>query len=612
MFRSIRWRLVASYTLMTILAVTLVGVLALFLIERYLLHQERDYLTMNATAVAQQLEPMFQAQVARPALMDLARTTALFSDVQVRILDAQAQLLADSGQPAQDPVTLVLSQPATTMTTGDVASASGEAGVWVQVLPAQPAVAPIWNWHQNVDRTTPDGQQPLPPMVVFRRGTELRNAPAFVFDTQAFTAAAMGVAVQAVPAQATTGDMPYTVETVAAQRWFGLGNLLDTILPEPQSVIKAVGNNGNVVGYVELRSEPDFAAAALLLIRRSFLLAGLGVSLLAMLVALWMSRSLTAPLHDLIQTTEQMRGGALSARASVRTHDEIGLLATQFNTMAARLESSFAELAAERDALRRFVADASHELRTPITALKTFGELLLGPAGELTATRLEFLQESQKQIQRLEWMTSALLKLSRLDAGLTELKTEAIDLRDLLTVTSKPFLARAQEKAVTLTVLATPEPVLAFCNPSYLEMALANLLDNALKFTPTGGTIQVGVALAALPAVSSEGPAQDAWVELWVDDNGVGIAPEDLPYIFDRFYRGLHSVAPSVDGHLLGAAYAQPQRTSTIAVCTGSDGGCGLGLAIVQSIVKAHQGQVAVQSKIGVGSRFVVKLPLTA
>lgn len=562
MFRSIRWRLVASYTLMTILAVTLVGVLALFLIERYLVRQERDYLTFNAATVAQQIEPLLRTPVAQPALQDLARTTAFLSDVQVRILDAQEQPLADSGLPSQlDGVTWLLPSEAFPATEeGNLSVPPTEADVLVQVLSTQEDPQRSFVWQRELLRRRRNSKSLSPPIVVFRR------------DAAGERVLPPTPSPSASPQAPTQSDTPFALSPTA-HRWAGIDALFVPASPAPQRVVQRIGAGGDLLGYVELSSGLESGVAALALIRRAFLLAGLGVSLLAAFVALWMSRSVTAPLQELIQATEQMRSGTLSTRAVVHTRDEIGLLATRFNTMAARLESSFAALAAERDALRRFVADASHELRTPITALKTFGELLLGPAGESCATRTEFLQESQKQIQRLEWMTSALLKLSRLDAGLTDLKTEQIDLRDLLATAAKPFVGLVQERAITLTLAASDDPIMVVCNPAYLELALTNLLDNALKFTPSGGVIQVGAT------------AQEAWVELWVSDNGPGIAPEDRPYIFDRFYRGLHTVSPHAAE------------------------GSGLGLAIVESIVKAHGGQVAVHSRVGMGSRFAMKLP---
>lgn len=588
MFRSIRWRLVASYTLMTVLAVTLVGVLALLLIERYLLRQERDYLTMNATVVAQQLEPLLRAPQPASALAELARTTAFLSDVQVRILDAEEQVLVDSGLPSQlDGVTWLVPPMAALAMEPAARSEAAAPGVFVQIVTDQGGQQPPLAWSPPIP---PDNSQ-APPLVVFRRGALLGSDPAF---WPALPPDVPLVELSGAPSSTATlarSALQSPVPTATpAPNWPRFDALLDRIGFAPQRVIQAIDSEQGVVGYVELRSDPG-SGAALGLIRRAFLWAGIGVSLLAMLVALWMSRTLTAPLQDLIQATTQMGSGALSARAVVRTQDEIGRLATQFNTMATQLEHSFAELAAERDALRRFVADASHELRTPITALKTFGELLLGPAGETSATRVEFVQESQKQIHRLEWITSALLKLSRLDAGLADVKTEMVDLGELVIATMKPFFARATEKAMTLHVAPPPTSLLVQGNATYLEMALANLLDNALKFTPTGGIIELGTTIKAAEKMSEDNapvaptaPAME--VELWVQDSGLGIAPEDRPYIFDRFYRG-HQTTAFAD-----------------------DSGCGLGLAIVQSIINAHGGQVTVQSEVGRGSRFVIKLPL--
>ncbi len=557
MFLSIRWRLVASYTLIAILAVTLVALLALFLVERYLLRQERHYLMSSASVVAQQIEPLLGLPIAQPALEDVVRTTAFLNDVQVRILDANEDLLIDSGKPARlNQMTLLPARAATLQIAGELTEGLARPSFFVQILP-------------NVAGTVTDSVKAVP-------GFQAMPAPVMEPNIQLFQSQAAFPSAIAISSTTSSSSVTPGMAEAIVQRRFNLRAFLGRLLFEPQRVVQAVEEDGAVVGYVELSSRPDFGVGALALIRRSFLMAGLGVSALATLVALWMSRSLTAPLDDLIQATDQMHSGALSTRATVHTQDEIGRLATQFNTMAARLESSFSELAAERDALRRFVADASHELRTPITALKTFGELLLGPAGDVVAARTEFLQESQKQIDRLERITSVLLNLSRLDAGLTNLKTEQIDLRDLLTAAIDPLAAHAQAKGVALTAEPTPVPIAMLCNPLYLEMALTNLIDNALKFTPTGGTVRVGIR------------RQADWAELWVQDSGPGIAPADLPYIFDRFYRGLQG-AP-----------------------TDGETGSGLGLAIVQSIVKAHGGQVAVTSETGIGSRFVLQLPLAA
>jgi signal transduction histidine kinase len=290
---------------------------------------------------------------------------------------------------------------------------------------------------------------------------------------------------------------------------------------------------------------------------------------MAAVVGLLVSRGLTAPIRSLTSAASQMSGGDLSTRALVHGEDEIGQLARQFNQMAARLEGSFAQLAAERDALRRFVADASHELRTPITALTTFNELLQGPAGDDPEVRAEFLQESHGQLDRLEWITQNLLDLSRLDAGLVALDIGDFDVRELMETVLAAFRALAQENGIGLAIEEPSRPLEIRCDRRRMELAIYNLLDNALKFTPRGGRVTLGVEY------TSES------TQLWVRDSGSGIDPADLPHIFERFYRG-------ADTHYEGS---------------------GLGLAIVRSVVQAHGGQITVQSEPGSGSVFTIELP---
>ena len=336
------------------------------------------------------------------------------------------------------------------------------------------------------------------------------------------------------------------------------------------ALVTPIGEADSPMGYVELSGGPDFAAEALTTARRAFLLAAGGATLLAVLVGLLVSRGLTAPLRTLTAAASQMSSGDLSIQAPVRGKDEIGQLARQFNQMAERLEASFTELAAERDSLRRFIADASHGLRTPITALKSFNELLQGAAADDPAARAEFLAESQVQLNRLEWITHNLLDLSRLEAGLVTLDKADHDVGELTRTATAAFRTLAHEKDVALSVKAPTLSLKVCCDRARIELALFNLLDNALKFTSAGGQVEIGAEQA------------DQNVRLWVQDNGPGIAPTDQERIFERFYQGQGSQV----------------------------GGSGLGLAIVQSIVQAHGGHVTVESEPGAGSRFVVELPL--
>ena len=174
--------------------------------------------------------------------------------------------------------------------------------------------------------------------------------------------------------------------------------------------------------------------------------------------------------------------------------------------------------------------------------------------------------ESQSQIQRLEWITHNLLDLSRLDAGLMELDLAENDLGEIITAAITPFQTLASEKGVSLETELPTDPVVLLSDRARLEIALTNLLDNALKFTPAGGEVTVSLEQAA------------DQVLLQVRDTGVGITPQDLPHIFERFYRGRSH----------------------------NSEGSGLGLAITKSIIEAHGGQVGVESAVGQGTLFTL------
>lgn len=538
MFHSIRWRLVASFVFVTLLTVSLIGVLALSLIRQQVASQESEYLQANADAVARQAVPLMQPQVNQTALQELARTSAFLSSAQIRILDGRGSVLADSGQQGQGNEYLWLPSLLELFPDLDVSVFGG--GPVAMAVPLDRLGRLEGRQEQTFALTD------LPPGAEYTV-IRLEDTPwgaRVVFETrQAPEQDAAGAAVE--------GD--------------AAGNTARVL----RRVVQPISSGQALLGYVELSGTIDYGQQALATARRAFLLAGIGATLLALAVGLWVSRSLSAPLTSLAVAAGEMSAGDLSARAPVQGKDEIGQLGRQLNQMAERLERSFAELAAERDALRRFIADASHELRTPITALRSFNELLQGPAAEDAQARAEFLAESAGQIQRLEWITGNLLNLSRLEGGLIDLDLRAQDVGELLDAAAAPFRFTAQEKGVTLLVQTPDTPLTCRCDRPRLEMALANLLDNALKFTPAGGRVQI----SARP--------QGEGVQIVVEDTGSGIAPVDQPHIFERFYRGANSAAP----------------------------GSGLGLAIVQGIVQAHGGAVRVASQPGQGSRFVVELP---
>ena len=296
----------------------------------------------------------------------------------------------------------------------------------------------------------------------------------------------------------------------------------------------------------------------------------------AMVVAAATALRFTTPLRRLTEAARSLAEGNLAMRikrADVRAgSSELSELAVQFNAMADQVEESVEMIRRDRDRSRDFLADVSHELRTPIAALLTFNELLTERAGDDPAARAEFLESSRVQLERLDWLAQNLLELSKLESGLVLLDLRPEDLRTAVESAVEQATPAARRRKLELTVSLPEGPLRIRHDPPRIGQVLTNLIGNAIKFTPPGG--KVSIALSPHP----DGARID------VTDTGVGIDASELPRIFDRFYRG---------------SRANEARGS----------GSGLGLAIVRSIVDMHHGSIAVDSRLGTGSRFTVILP---
>jgi signal transduction histidine kinase len=329
------------------------------------------------------------------------------------------------------------------------------------------------------------------------------------------------------------------------------------------------------IKYTIVVSEPYTSRLATLdSVRGTLIFAGVIALAVSMVLGAVIARRLTTPLARLRRASSRLAQGQLDERAPRSDIVEIDDLARQFNVMADRLSESLRMLEADRDRLREFVADVSHELRTPIAALRAFTELQRdGQVDE--ATRREFLDRSSEQISRLDWMSTNLLDLSRIDAGIFPLDVRPGDLRDPIRSVVEAHAELAEQREVSLTSEVPPAPVMLPFDRERIVQLLTNLVGNGLKFTPRGG--QVRVTLSDAP--------EGALIE--VRDSGPGILASELPHVFERFFRGTN----------VGDARAS---------------GSGLGLAIARSIVEMHGGQIEVASKIGEGSAFSVRLPRLA
>jgi signal transduction histidine kinase len=308
------------------------------------------------------------------------------------------------------------------------------------------------------------------------------------------------------------------------------------------------------------------------------LLAAVGIVALglAIIIAAGVAHRFTRPLRTLTEASRSIAEGDFTERidpADFRAgSSELTELAIQFNTMAERLEESISTIRSDRDRSRDFLADVSHELRTPIAALLTFNELLKEQAGADPAARQEFLESSRVQLERLDWLAQNLLELSKLDSGLVLLDLRPDDLRAAVESSVEQARPAARRRRIELNLSLPDAPLRVRHDPQRVGQVVTNLVGNAIKFTQPGGRVDVLVA-----------PNGDG-ARIEVADTGTGIDPEELPRIFERFYRG---------------SRANEARGS----------GSGLGLAIVRSIVDMHHGTIAVDSRLGVGSRFTVLLP---
>ena len=558
MLYSIRWRLIISYAALTLLTILLIGVVALSLLTRYMAAREYETLVLNAEAVARMAKPLLARSNQGLRLQQLAITSGFLTNTELTILDRDHRALAHS----QMRLAPLDSRSALLSLLSDLSRSDTESwqkGMVSPVIVISGSGHPRGMFAMDLDEGGTQNEEAA--------ALSLERRPGFLGDRL----------VIVDPGDASTDDgdttqnRPVTLDVLSTPRiWRIVFGYAPGAVPPPAQgpqVTVPVQYDDQVVGYVQMTNRFTFFAEPLLAIRRALMVAGLGAVLVAVLLGFLMSRTLTAPLMALESATQQMEEGDLAVRAP-ETVGEIGDLSRRFNRMAARLQATFADLAAERDALRRFIADASHELRTPLTALRQFIEILQGQAGGEPETRSEFLGESQRQLERLQWMTGHLLDLSRLEGGVAALDIAKHDLSDLLEEALSPFRSTAAAKQIELR-LSVPDGLDSiWCDRASLGMALANLLDNALKFTQPGGFVELAATAEAHATL------------LTVSDNGPGIQPADQEQIFERFYRG------EISEQLPGA---------------------GLGLAIVKSAVEAHGGTVNVENRDG--AIFAIELP---
>ncbi|GAB6155949.1 ATP-binding protein [Desulfosporosinus burensis] len=295
---------------------------------------------------------------------------------------------------------------------------------------------------------------------------------------------------------------------------------------------------------------------------RSLLFAGGLALLFGIILSYFTSRQLVAPLRRLMQAANRIGHGHLDERVDLRSKDEVGQLANAFNAMADNLD--------RQETLRKqFTADIAHELRTPLTSIKSYIEAF---QDNVLPANQENLSSIHEEIDRLVDLSSDLKDLNVAEIGALQLNLEPVDLKDLLEKVIRNLYPLIQEKELALNWNAPEESVTMSGDERLLTRLFYNLVHNAYRYSNSGGQISVALTKTA------------DFAEIKIKNTGIGISEDDLPLIFERFYR------------------ADKSRTR-------ETGGTGIGLALVRQITDLHQGTISVQSKVGQETEFIVRLP---
>ena len=302
--------------------------------------------------------------------------------------------------------------------------------------------------------------------------------------------------------------------------------------------------------------------AILLSLVRPFLYAGIIALAVSIVIAFLMARSIYRPVQKITQAAERIAQGQYDQEIEVAGPREVRGLATSFNRMSRQVKQA-------QERLRHFVADVSHQLKSPLTSIQGFAQAITDGTAADKTTRMKSARIIQDESRKMMRQVDELLELSRMQSGQLRLTKEPVDIEELLKQCREIFTLRAEEKDLRLSM---DVPLLPKISGDFdrLEQVFNNLLDNAIKNSPAGSEIQI---IARKTADT---------VEISVIDSGPGIPPEQIPYVFERFYQ------------------AMGVRT-----------GVGLGLAIANEIVLAHGGDIQVTSSPGEKTEFVIRLPVS-
>ncbi len=514
-FKSLRAQLPISFAAIALLTTTLIGAVLLAIIWNYYSGLEKQYLDSNVRGTANSLSRIAENSgiKAGDSLSDFAdvfqnqsRVAAFLVQCRVRVLDINNTVIYDTGSPSQ-------------------------------------------SWKITVPKPREKNQQPTP-----QPEENETEQPAFSIEPS-----------ENKPPQ--PGENPPAYSFQANPNMFGyllMQEPTDEFNIRSSLVVTASFHDAdnNTLGYVELSESPEYGRQIIENVIRGWAIASLVGVVVSTLFGLLVSRGLIRPLVDLEHVASEMRDGNYEIRSPVFKPSELASLSETFNQMAEHIEQSI-------ETLRRFVSDAAHEIRTPLTSLRADLNLALTEKN-LNDSR-PLVERSLEQIERLDRLSHDLLDLSRLESKNGKMNFQKLNLNQLLLETCEVHASAAEQAEIDFEIQLPQKTLFVDGDSEQLKRAVSNLLSNAVKFSQPGGKI----ALSAR--------AESHTVTIQVQDNGIGIPGEERDHLFNRFHRARN---------------------------TQKYPGSGLGLAIARAIVEKHGGEIGLLPEKR-RTVFYIRLPLS-
>ena len=552
---SIRWQLPLSYAAIALLSTLALGIMLLTTLRGHFSQREQDYLYNNANAITSVIAEMISEDVPIEMIQAQVASYSFLSQVRIRILDETGELLVDSGVPDGRNL-LSISAEQQRIESSPLIVTPVPTIPPSETDPYYTNLAP----EDYLDYRSFQASIEMP-INIFVNFDDSKSGETTEYYTPVIT-------LNFIPNiaennEVSNDEFTSVLPAIGTVFGFGLSEEIDGNGGRSHQLVsqELVNANDEQLGTLILSEGPASGRQIVQRVANGLALASFLAIAIGAIAGWAISRRITVPLSSLTATTTAMADGDLSVRSNLKRGDELGLLAVTFNEMAGRIETTIITL-------KRFVADAAHELHTPLTALRTSVELMVDETS--SDSRDVYMERAQKQIKRLQTLMDNLLDLSRIESGVSRIQYRKFIFNILLQELSEIYASRSEYAGVNFILDLPEQDVSVYGNDGQLRRAIGNLLDNAIKFSPSGASVILMMRHT------------NSGILIQIEDRGIGIPEEELPLIFSRFHRGRNATSYT---------------------------GNGLGLAIVKGIVEGHNGVVNVRNSTQ-GVVFSVMLPL--